>query len=163
MRSSDIQWLSGLLEGEGYFGNSKQNMLVAVDMTDYDVMCRVAKIMSAKLYGPYSNGPLGRKPKWRAQVVGTKAAGWMMTLYSQLGVRRRARIREVLAVWRTRRSGAKNKLMCLRGHPLSAPNLLNTDDGKRRCKTCARDQMREFRSRLNLVDSFDGHDAQKAG
>ena len=133
------------MEGEGSFHPGCNNIHVTIDMTDRDVMARVAELMQAKLYGPYDNGPRGRKPKWRVRVTGPAAAGWMMTLYSQLGERRRARIHELLSVWKSKRSGAKGKLMCLRGHPLSGTNLLNTDDGKRRCKTCARDQMREWR------------------
>jgi hypothetical protein len=155
--TSDICWLAGLLEGEGAFHPGCSNIHISVDMTDRDVVSRVADLMRAKLYGPYSNGPLGRKPRWRVRVTGPKAAGWMMTLYSQLGERRRARIRELLADWKTKRSGAKNKLMCLNGHPLSGTNLLDTNDNKRRCKTCARDQMANFRARRCLLDHLIGH------
>ena len=84
-KTTDLHWLAGILEGEGYFGSSTQNMLVACDMTDLDVMQRISSITGGKLYGPYQNGPLGRKPKWRVSLAGTKGASWMMTLYGLLG------------------------------------------------------------------------------
>lgn len=155
MRTSDIQWLSGLLEGEGYFGNSKQNMIIGVDMTDLDVMERIGSLMGRKVLGPYMNGPLATKPKYRVQIAGSKAAGWMMTLYPQLGSRRQARIRELLTDWRSRPSAAKGKRACVGGHLLSGDNLY-LSGGKRRCRACAVSYSRlarERRKREAIVES----------
>jgi hypothetical protein len=40
------------------------------------------------------------KPKWRAQLKGPRAAGWMMTMYAWLGARRRKQVQRALSEWR---------------------------------------------------------------
>jgi DNA-binding CsgD family transcriptional regulator len=98
IRSTDIAWLTGLVEGEGTLLMSGRSIAVMVRMTDYDVVERAASLMSGHIHDVPVVGH--RKPVWRAQVKGPRAAGWMMTMYSWLGLRRRDQVRRALARWR---------------------------------------------------------------
>lgn len=101
-----LSWLAGLLEGEGWFGFSKAYksrygfLIIALQMTDADVVERAAKILNrpVKLRAPFRSG--GRKPVWSCIVAGSSAAGWMMTLYPLMGQRRGEQIRSSLTKWR---------------------------------------------------------------
>lgn len=71
---------------------------IAVNMTDEDVIARVAAIFGTSVYTlPGHPTQLGRKQAWRAQINGAGAAEWMLRLRPWLGERRRAKIDEVLA------------------------------------------------------------------
>lgn len=101
IRSVDIAWLTGLLEGEGIFGVSERSILIAVNMTDRDIIERAATSMGGHIYDlPI---PARHKPQWRAQVKGPRAAGWMMTMYAWLGARRREQVQRALSEWRAMR------------------------------------------------------------
>lgn len=100
----DVAWLAGLLEGEGTFlmyrnhvgGRVYRYPKVAVNMTDEDIIERVAALFGTKVY-VMPQYVEGRKQQWRAHATGSNAAAWMRRLYPLLGQRRRARIDEVLA------------------------------------------------------------------
>ena len=98
----DLYWLAGLLEGEGYFqlSGTGRSLLVGVAMTDLDAIEKTQRLIE----GAPIRGYLlkSRKTFWRTQVYGAKAAGLMMTLYLLMGVRRRAKIRELLSWWKPR-------------------------------------------------------------
>lgn len=103
----DIKWLAGWLEGEGSFGltmNGQRkgaSLLISAGTVDLDIAQRVASILDARgVLGPYTYG--NNQPLYRIHVSGVKAAGWMMTLYSLLGTRRRAQVRTALDNWRAR-------------------------------------------------------------
>ena len=99
--SGDLRWLAGLLEGEGHFGFHNRKAQVSLQMTDRDVVERAAKIIGQRVNGPYydTRAPR-RKPYWATSCVAGKAAGLMMTLYRDLGERRRESIRAALRAWR---------------------------------------------------------------
>lgn len=105
MRSFDIAWLAGLLEGEGSFGDSKGSPTIQLQITDRDIATRAAALMSVKVRAPWQ--PKGKRvnggsfcPVYSVVACGTRAIGLMMTLYSVLGERRRERVKGVLARWR---------------------------------------------------------------
>lgn len=101
----DIRWLAGLLEGEGCFLYHSSPAIV-LNMKDKDVVERAAVILgnrSVRMKTPPA------KPQWNqtytCAVYGARAAGWMMTLYGLMGVRRKDKIKEVLARWRIAKRG----------------------------------------------------------
>lgn len=104
----DICWLAGLLEGEGCFmlrkvANKDRQPVVRIATTDPDVIARVAGLLNSTLGGPYNNhgsSGLVSKPLYETMVTGRKAVGWMLTLYSLLGGRRRERINYIIKEWR---------------------------------------------------------------
>lgn len=102
--TKDIYWLAGLLEGEGCFAvnNSKYHTpQITLKMTDLDVVEKAYKLMgitSSLLEEKRSE--IGRKRIWWFRAMGSLAVGWMMTLYPLMGERRKAKIKEVLTIWK---------------------------------------------------------------
>lgn len=97
--TTDLHWLAGWLEGEGSFSRcsvGKASIRVGGDSTDRDVIQRVATLTDIKVYAE----PRGKNKIMYRFVVVRHAAGWMMTLYTLMGVRRKARIAALLHLWR---------------------------------------------------------------
>lgn len=111
MELVDVAWLAGLLEGEGTFTVNQGGgslTLPRIDMlsTDRDIVQRAASLLHTKANGPYAARPFGAiratKPRYQLRLTkSSEAAGWMMTVYSFMGDRRKAKIREILHDWRT--------------------------------------------------------------
>jgi hypothetical protein len=140
MKTTDICWLAGLLEGEGSFrihGNGEGTLEVCVGMTDRDVILRAAQILGTSVDGPYFRPP--HKPMYQARVYSSRAASWMMTIYSLMGERRKEKIRTILKKWlllstSTRAPrGTHRMATCHPDRPLVAKGL---------CRTC---WMRQYR------------------
>jgi len=109
-----VEWLAGLLEGEGYFastGTGRRYAAICLQMTDRDVVERAAGLLGSRVTFQLKR-PGQTKHVWRTTAGGHRAIGWMMTLYPLMGERRKAQIRLVLAMWRswparrTKRCGA---------------------------------------------------------
>lgn len=99
--SSQLGWIAGLLEGEGYFGTKKGYPCITLNMTDEDIVRRAQTVLGGNVSGPY-NYRSHEKPIWQLNITKqAQAAGWMMTLYPMMGLRRQARIREILLKWRS--------------------------------------------------------------
>ena len=97
--TNEIYWLAGLIEGEGCFSwQKKGGLFIYLGMTDLDVLEYASLLFDRKVYTIRRHPP--RKPLGVVRIAGSRAAGWMMTLYPLLGARRRARIRELLTQWR---------------------------------------------------------------
>ena len=98
--TADIAWLAGLLEGEGSFFY-KTSPAIRLKMADRDVVERAGRLLGVRQVMPQQ--PDKRHPEWKlqylAQLYSAPAAGWMMTIYQFMGVRRKERIRDVLARW----------------------------------------------------------------
>jgi hypothetical protein len=99
-----VAWLSGLLEGEGYFGlvpskvkgKTYRYARIGVSMTDGDVVERAAQLMGASVLNLRPTGA-SKLPYFRAQVMGQHAVALMEILRPHLGKRRQAQIDKVLA------------------------------------------------------------------
>ncbi len=98
----DLGWLAGLLEGEGSFMMSRNHSggkvylypKIVVGMTDEDVIQRAANLFETKVYKlPLQSN---RKPAWRAAITGARAAELMQMLLPHMGIRRGAKIQEIL-------------------------------------------------------------------
>ena len=99
MTSQELNWVAGIVEGEGCIIWTKTPNLRVV-MTDKDVMERLASYWKTKLYTYHRGHENGRKTQYVLNMFGSKAVSWMFTLYSLLGLRRRAKIEEVIAQWK---------------------------------------------------------------
>lgn len=150
MKTIEIAWLAGLLEGEASFMLKKGNSIIQIQMTDRDVMERIAALLGTKV-GDYARKPKGKAsylPVYWIAVHGTRAISWMMTLYSFMGERRRAKILEIINHWkaskRAPRASRGTRLMavCHPDKPRTA-NLL--------CRTC---WMREYRKRTGKNGTY---------
>ena len=106
MALRNIAWLAGLLEGEAYFCLQSGSPGIRLAMTDLDVVLRATELLGAHSVNPQRQADTAKdswKPMYRTSVHGAVAAGWMMTIYPFLGARRREKIREILADWRSRK------------------------------------------------------------
>lgn len=124
----DIAWLAGIIEGEGWFCMQNNSPTLGLNMSDFDVVHRAADIMGAKTRTDNPGRRAGYKRQLRITVCGSQAAAWCMTLYPLMGVRRRAKMREVIAAWKTTR---------LYGTPITACEHTDRPHyAKGRCKLC---------------------------
>ena len=119
--SCDAAWFAGLLEGEGCFsmsstggGKYSSGVSIRLVMTDQDTVERAARLFGAVAHKQMSPSHMksGRKPIWRVGVHGRRAAEWMMTVYCLLGARRQAKVRELLAWWKTSRGAYSLRTTC---------------------------------------------------
>lgn len=100
----DVAWLSGLLEGEGYFGlvpnkskgKTYRYARVGVSMTDRDVVERAAGLMGARVVRLKPATPTRLTP-FRVNLQGQRAVALMRLLRPHLGERRRQQIDRILA------------------------------------------------------------------
>ena len=108
MKTEDFYWLVGLLEGEGCFGitpprrykgSTYRYPKIVVQMTDEDVVRRIAGLFSTRYC------QLARKPPHKnvfsCAISGARAADLMRELLPYMGERRRRRIDEILTAYET--------------------------------------------------------------
>lgn len=160
MKTRDVCWLAGIVEGEGYIGiATSKSPVLQIYMTDRDVLDRVAVLMGGRVSGPYARLDK-RQSIFKVALYGNRAASWLMTLYPQLGVRRRQAVRETLAVWRTYIAHCRDREYCKRGHRLSGANVLAAQwtDARgvvhrkaRRCRECHNAYVREWRKHRQVA------------
>lgn len=101
---TDIAWLAGLLEGEGSFMVWKNHKpkktyfypTISVNMTDKDIIDRVANLFGTQSYVFKKAYGVSKKPSWRAMVRGKNAVAWMKLLLPYMGERRAEKINEIL-------------------------------------------------------------------
>jgi hypothetical protein len=117
--ANDIAWLGGLCEGEAYFSYKRGSPSIKVSMTDADTVEKAATIFGCKAIGPQPPRSHKHKPVWTATVHGYTAVGWMMTLYSFLGQRRRSVVVQAIAQW-NRAPGFARKVRGIDGVVLKA-------------------------------------------
>lgn len=103
MNTNDLAWLAGLLEGEGSFCcgvPSKPNQpFIAVQMTDEDVIHRVAKLFGTSLYRGLKRKEW-YKPMFSARLRGKRAVDLMRQLQPLMGMRRKAQVCVAIASYR---------------------------------------------------------------
>lgn len=121
---------------------------ISVQMTDRDIVERVAGLLGGKVRGPYQPKREGSKRTWVCVVSSTRAIGWMLTLYTFMGERRREQIDSVVLRWRNHKPAPRSKRFTGRSFkrvktaPVCHPERVNV--GHRLCQMC---YMREWRKR----------------
>lgn len=153
LRTIDIAWLAGLLEGEGSFGVKDGSPKIQMQSTDEDIIRRASELFGVAFREkPYK--PRGKdyyKPVWGVHVHGTRAIGWMMTVYSLMGERRQEKIRSVIDAWKASKATPRGS----RGMRLMAtchPEKTRTGGGL--CKAC---YMRKWRSESGRNGTYYRH------
>ena len=143
MTIADLQWVTGFLEGEGSF-----RMSAGTGTTPMIEACQVQKWPVEKLQSMFG-GYLALRPRstkdrggpiWRWNLVGSKAAALMLTIYSMLSPRRQGQILSALTVWRFRSPRNAVKVQCIHGHPFDEVNT-RWYKGKRWCRACKRQRL----------------------
>lgn len=88
-------------------------------------------------------------PKWKdsfhCAVGGAKAAGWLMTLYRLLGLRRKDQALAMLRSWRGRALHPRQRMACPRGHLYDGEEGLK--ERQRYCRRCRLAWRRTARAR----------------
>lgn len=139
VETTDLHWLAGLLEGEGCFtlkssqyptaSGFKTSFIptIQLNMTDRDVVERAASLMRLRVGGPYMhNKKKNAKPMFYIRAGGRRAAGWMMTLYSLMGKRRKEKIYQILSAYNKipiRFKYGRPKAKCHPEKPMTAHGL----------------------------------------
>lgn len=151
MTVAELNWVAGLLEGEGTFTTNGSTLVVALGMTDGDVVQKLATTLGHGEVRCYPPLP-GRQPVYRWGWYGKRAAGLMMTLWPLMGSRRQARITECLRWWRAQPTVGwvnRDRTECQRGHPFDEANTY-WNKGKRGCRTCRAAAQARFMERRSL-------------
>jgi hypothetical protein len=93
----DLEWATGFLEGEGYFGRTKSGEEMKAVQANPEPLHRLFAMFGGRLSG---RDKKNYKPNWRPTAVwrvnGGRARGVMMTLYALLSRVRQLQIREAL-------------------------------------------------------------------
>ena len=111
MTDKDLYWMSGLLEGEGYFGINKRKYTtkdgtikeylepyIHLQMTDKDVVEKYASIIGSTIRTHQSKRE-NRKLLYRCGLNGKKKViPLLQELYPLMGKRRQQRIKELLCL-----------------------------------------------------------------
>lgn len=118
MTEEQIQWVAGILEGEGSFsfsktkmegGKSKRKLRIRLSMTDFDIVHRVMSIAAPgtsirreeRSAQTFKDG-YNRKDAYILSISGFAAERVMRDILPFMGHRRRERIIECLASWNDR-------------------------------------------------------------
>lgn len=99
MSPSDLAWLAGLIEGEGYLGIVRGRGVVRVAMTDADVVERMRAVSGVGLVGDLPRRADHHKAVrvWTVQRDAV-VPGLLLAVAPLLGARRRIRASEILAL-----------------------------------------------------------------
>lgn len=146
IRREDLYWLAGIIEGEGCFSLNGKSPVILVEMTDLDIIERVRALMAPNV-NLYTITHPGSKNSHKFQLCGTRANGWMMMLYPILGTRRRAKIKDILTVWKNTRPNDGRADYCKNGHPYKG-NTYKDTNGWRSCLICRAASARAYQLRL---------------
>ena len=79
--------------------SKRSSPVIAVHITDKDVAERARILMGGKTLHCRDAGNPRWKPTFGFAVCGRRAIGWMLTLYTFMGIRRRQKIREIVTEW----------------------------------------------------------------
>jgi len=98
-----IDWVAGILDGEGSFLITKRNNYpkIWLGMTDLDIVQRVRNIMNSSTKIINRKRIPKNKEVYEFHLSGSLAIQWMMTLYPLMSNRRREKIREILSTWKS--------------------------------------------------------------
>jgi hypothetical protein len=131
--NEEILWLAGLLEGEANFHLNKNGAIaIKLSMTDEDVVQKAATIMDARMCASYQPKNPSYKRVFGCVLGNRPAYDLLKLLLPHMGVRRSARIQEMLEGWKQasypyRVNRVTRKATCHPDRPLV---------GKGLCRTC---------------------------
>lgn len=108
-----LDWVAGLLEGEGSFmagpPSSPNLPVISCQMTDQDVLARLAKCLGGATMVPVKASKPHHKPSWRVIVKGARAREVMSELHPLMGERRKGQIDKALASYDPNRRGLSSE------------------------------------------------------
>lgn len=101
----DTLWLAGLLEGEGtFYKDTNQNTcLLSIEMTDRDIIERVANILNSNVISIKSRKKK-HKDTYRVRIKGYVAINIMKKIFHLMGKRRKEQIITAIEYWNNNHS-----------------------------------------------------------
>lgn len=138
--TADLHWAVGFLEGEGSFLSGRRIAVEASQVQKWPIERLIALFGGrARLYAVDATKSRASS-HWRWVLMGPRAMGLMMTVYSLMSPRRREQVRAAIETWRSRPGRNQDKTICKRGHPFTAKNTYKyLDPGgwiERSCRAC---------------------------
>ena len=95
MSRDDLIWLAGLLEGEGCFDLHRGRYpRIRLGMKDRDVVGRAATLLGARVRVTFHPAP--KAAMWHTEISGAAALDLLTALLPHMGVRRSAKIAEII-------------------------------------------------------------------
>lgn len=107
----DITYIAGLLEGEGCF-SFKVSPRLDLLMKDRDVIVKMRNLMCPRTEVYEHKRRYNWSQQYRFSMQGNLAIQWMMTLYPLMGKRRKAKIAEIITLWKAMKN--KNRVVITR-------------------------------------------------
>lgn len=159
IRTVDLYWAAGFLEGEGcFYSDSQRNShsRVTAAQVQREPLDRLVSLFGGHVRGPHKNST-GRtnQPIHDWTVSGAVARGIMMTLYAMMSPRRKEQIRASLDQWRCAPAKIADRRRlathCRNGHPYDDNHYKMRRKGRptyRRCRTCLSAASRRYEQRL---------------
>lgn len=115
-----IGWLVGILEGEGCFykrpGGPSGDLQIGLQMTDKDVVDKVAEVWSKSPRSLRQSKRPNRKFVYTIRLYGRRAAKLMQSIRSLMGERRQGQIDKALAAYHPQHRTDCNVKGCTRKH-----------------------------------------------
>lgn len=148
IKTVDIYWLAGFLEGEGCFGCYNRKLSVRASQVQKWPLEKCRQLVAGPFYRREAKGNANVAYQWA--VEGRNAAGLMMTVYALMSPKRKAAIRKALKEWRQIPIRRGEWFHCPQGHAYTKANTILQQRGKslrRRCRVC--EQTRE-KTRLRI-------------
>lgn len=101
MELKNIYFVAYLLEGEGCFIVNGKIPSIRLKMNDIDIVEKYHLITKSTSKIFCEQRELPSKPAYLSCIYGDLAIQWMMTIYPLMGLRRKAKIREILHFWKS--------------------------------------------------------------
>ena len=146
IKTLDIAWAAGFLEGEGTMGLTGRTYgypRVSAGQVQKEPLERLQKLFGGKLKlrQPPINARVNTQPFWTWYIDSDTAIAVMMTIYVLMSPKRKAEIEQGVAAWKLQRKIRRwNATHCLEGHELTPENTYLILNGKgkpwRRCRIC---------------------------
>jgi hypothetical protein len=135
MRTHDLYWAAGFMEGEGSFMNQRNNVSLSAVQVQREPLNRLHALFGGTICEcKKQNDRCSDYFKW--QVTGSKAVGLAMTLFSLMSPRRKAQIEQALMKWRVAPLENGKRKVCAQGHAFDEANTYRTSKGYRACRAC---------------------------
>lgn len=105
MTDTEIAWLAGWLEGEGYFGYNNGSPFIRAKSVDYDTLLKVQATAGKGNIRVEHTDKEHHKDTWEWAVFGINAVNVMLAIRDYMGERRTSKIDRALSLTNLDRYG----------------------------------------------------------
>jgi hypothetical protein len=134
MKTHDLYWAAGFMEGEGSFGNQRANIYASAVQVQREPLERLQALFGGRIH-ECTQRPTGCSNYFRWGMTGSPAAGIAMTLFTLMSPKRKNQIEAALTKWRNAPLANGKRTVCAQGHAFDESNTYRTSKG-RACRAC---------------------------